>query len=301
MSTSEKRTEQRAVIKFCAMSGMTPTDTWKFLNQKEGVHNCSRTLVFDWHKRFREGQTEITDSARSGRPGNDQRLIQDVKDVIAKDRRKSIDYIPPGFVIELLLTDENKATRVDASREFLRRCDRDGERFLRRIITTDETWVNFYVPESKRESMVWKRPSSPPPQEGENMQAGKESYVVRGDLTNAIRKKRAGCDVENFIFHQDNAPAHRADETLLTIDFLGYERLRHPPYSPDLAPLDFCVFPRLKADLRGRSFDTEDEIKYAVRSAIRSYTPEWYADIYRKWVQRHSKCIEHNGDYFEKA
>jgi hypothetical protein len=75
------------------MSGMTPTDTWKFLNQKEGVHNCSRTLVFDWHKRFREGQTEITDSARSGRPGNDQRSIKNMKDVIAKDRRKSIDDI----------------------------------------------------------------------------------------------------------------------------------------------------------------------------------------------------------------
>jgi hypothetical protein len=53
MSTSEKRTEQRAVMKFCAMFWMTPTDSWKFLNQKEGVHKCSRTLVFDWHKRFR--------------------------------------------------------------------------------------------------------------------------------------------------------------------------------------------------------------------------------------------------------
>ena len=93
MSTSEQRTEQRAVIKFCAMSGMTPTDTWKFMNQKEGVRNCSRTIVFDWHKRFRDGQTEITDSARSGRPGNDQRSIQDVKDVIAKYRRKLTDDI----------------------------------------------------------------------------------------------------------------------------------------------------------------------------------------------------------------
>ncbi|XP_060601264.1 protein GVQW3-like [Ruditapes philippinarum] len=206
MSTSEKRTEQRVVIQLCAMSGMTPTDTWKFLNQKEGVHNCSRTLVFDWHKSFREGQTEITDSARSGRPGNDQRSIRDVIDVIAKHRRKSIDDIADTFGLWLchgtvhiivtkdlnmnkvcarwvprLLTDENKATRVDASREFLRRYDRDGERFLRPIITTDETWTNFYDPESKQESMV-----------------------VRRDLTNAIRKKRAGCDIENLIFHQDN-------------------------------------------------------------------------------------------------
>ncbi|XP_060594070.1 protein GVQW3-like, partial [Ruditapes philippinarum] len=149
------------------MSGMTPTDTWKFLNQTEGVHNCSKTLVFDWHKRFREGQTEITDNARSGRPCNDQRSIQDVKDHIAKDGRKSIDDIADtvglcdGTVHKIvtkdlnmnkvcarwvpgLLTDENKATRVDASRECLRRYDRDGERFLRHIITTDETWVNFY-------------------------------------------------------------------------------------------------------------------------------------------------------------
>ena len=180
---------------------MTPTDTWKFLNQKEGVHNCSRTLVFDWHKRFREGQTEITDSARSGRPGNDQRSIQDVKDVIAKDRRKSIDDIADtvglchGTVHKIvtkdlnmnkvcarwvprLLTDENKATRVDASREFLRRYDRDGERFLRRIITTDETWVNFYDPESKRESMVWRRPSSPPPTKAKTCKSAKKVMYI---------------------------------------------------------------------------------------------------------------------------
>jgi histone-lysine N-methyltransferase SETMAR len=76
-----------------------------------------------------------------------------------------------------LLTDENKATRVDASREFLRRYVRDGERFLRRIITTDETWVNFYDLESKQESMVWKRPSSPPPKKAKPLQDGEESYV----------------------------------------------------------------------------------------------------------------------------
>ncbi|XP_060582795.1 uncharacterized protein LOC132739160 [Ruditapes philippinarum] len=106
--------------------------------------------------------------------------------------------------------------------------------------------------------MVWKRPSSPPPKKAKTCKSAKkvmyiffmdcqgmllqhavprsatvnkEYYqkVVRRDLTNAIRKKRAGCDIENLISHQDNAPAHRADKTLLTIDFLGYERLCHPP------------------------------------------------------------------------
>ncbi|XP_052814036.1 histone-lysine N-methyltransferase SETMAR-like [Mya arenaria] len=159
-------------------------------------------------------------------------------------------------------------TRIEASEKFLQRWRKEGGRFLSSIITTDETWVNFYDPEMKRESMVGQR-----------------------HLTNALRKKRPDCEIEDLIFHQDNAPAHRAEDTLLTIDFLGYERLQHPPYSPDLAPMDFCVFPRLKADLRGRRFKSEDEMKFAVRSAIRSYEKEWYADIFEKWVDRHRKCM----------
>ena len=47
--------------------------------------------------------------------------------------------------------------------------------------------------------------------------------------------------------------SHRATDTLLTINFLGYERINHAPYSPDLAPMDFAVFPRLKDELRGRT------------------------------------------------
>jgi histone-lysine N-methyltransferase SETMAR len=124
-----------------------------------------------------------------------------VKGVIAKDRKKSIDDIADtvglyhGTVHKIvtkdlnmnkvcarwvprLLTDENKATRVDASREFLRRYDRDGERFLRRIITTNETWVNFYDPESKRESMVRKRPSSPPPKKAKTCKSTKKVMYI---------------------------------------------------------------------------------------------------------------------------
>lgn len=123
---------------------------------------------------------------------------------------------------------------------------------------------------------------------------------MRRDLTNALRKKRPNCEIENLIFHQDNAPPHRSEETVMTIDFLGYERLQHPPYSPDLAPMDFAVFPRLKAELRGRRFDSEDELKYAVRTSVRSFEKEWYATVYQNWVKRHEKCIQCRGDYFEK-
>lgn len=124
--------------------------------------------------------------------------------------------------------------------------------------------------------------------------------VIRRHLLNAIRKKRPGAEVENLLFHQDNAPPHRAVETLLTIDFLGFERINHAPYSPDLAPMDFAVFPQLKSDLRGRSFSDIEELRMAVRTAVSAYDKSWYSDIYHNWLQRLRKCITHGGEYFEK-
>ena len=42
--------------------------------------------------------------------------------------------------------------------------------------------------------------------------------VIRRDLVNSIRKKRPGKEIEDFLLHQDNAPAHRADSTVLELD-----------------------------------------------------------------------------------
>jgi len=54
--------------------------------------------------------------------------------------------------------------------------------------------------------------------------------------------------------HHDNAPAHF---TALVQDFLAKHHITHvcqPPYSPDLAPCDFWLFPNIKLPLKGRRF-----------------------------------------------
>ena len=56
--------------------------------------------------------------------------------------------------------------------------------------------------------------------------------------------------MELDILQQDNAPPHRAQSTLLEIYLLGFERLEHRPYSPDLAPIDFDSSPRTEKELR---------------------------------------------------
>ena len=124
--------------------------------------------------------------------------------------------------------------------------------------------------------------------------------VIQRQLQNAIQKKRPDAEIENFIFHQDNTPAHRAKNTLLTINSIGFERIKHSPYSPDCPPMDFAVFPELKKDLRGKRFADLQEQRMAVRKAVSRHDKIWNKDIYYKWVARHRKCIADKGEYFEK-
>ncbi len=121
-------------------------------------------------------------------------------------------------------------------------------------------------------------------------------------MVHALRKKRRHLadNLENVVLHQDNAPSHTAVHTQLEIDVLGFQRVEHPPYSPDLAPLDFAYFPKLKSHLRGNHFQDRDETRYAIRNCNRCLDAEWYRGVYDKWVKRHQKCINHAGDYFEK-
>ena len=88
-------------------------------------------------------------------------------------------------------------------------------------------------------------------------------------------------------FQQDNAPVHNS---ILVTDYLtkmGIKTVRHPPYSPDLAPCDFWLFPKL----RGCRYETIEEMKEAVTKVIDTLTQEDFHGY---------KCIVAEGDYFER-
>ncbi|GBO28562.1 hypothetical protein AVEN_190319-1 [Araneus ventricosus] len=85
--------------------------------------------------------------------------------------------------------------------------------------------------------------------------------TTQSDVGGEIRRKRPEKWAANdwFLLH-DNAPPHRA---LIVKNYLATHRvttLEHPPYSPDLAPTDFYLFPRLKMKLKGHRFVDSDEV-----------------------------------------
>ena len=103
-----------------------------------------------------------------------------------------------------------------------------------------------------------------------------------------------------MLFHHDNAPSHWASTTQEMIDRRSIEVLGQPPYSPDLPPCDFFLFPTLKKILRGRQSDDVADLQRAVQSAIAYLGPSAYKNCFCSWVKRCRKCISFKGEYFEK-
>ena len=84
----------------------------------------------------------------------------------------------------------------------------------------------------------------------------------------------------------------------LVTDYLtkmGIKTVPQPPYSPDLAPCDFWLFPML----RGYRYETIEEMKDAVTKVIDTLTQEDFHVALKKLLEWYNKCIAAGGDYFE--
>ncbi|GFR64422.1 histone-lysine N-methyltransferase SETMAR [Elysia marginata] len=61
-----------------------------------------------------------------------------------------------------MLTNEVKMQRKTTCAELLKN-EEEGEEFIQRIVTGDESWVHHYDPDIKRQSMEYRHKSSPSP------------------------------------------------------------------------------------------------------------------------------------------
>ena len=76
---------------------------------------------------------------------------------------------------------------------------------------------------------------------------------------------------------------------------MGIKTVRHPPYSPDLAPCDLWLFPKL----RGCCYETIGEMKEAVTKVIVTLTQGDFHRAFQKALERYKKCFAAGEDYFE--
>ena len=76
---------------------------------------------------------------------------------------------------------------------------------------------------------------------------------------------------------------------------MGIKTVPHHPYSLDLAPCDFWLFPKL----RGYRYETIEKMKEVVTKVIDTLTQEDFHEDFQKLLERYNKCIAAGGDYFE--
>jgi hypothetical protein len=220
-----------------------------------------------------------------------------------------------------------KQRRMDVANEMLSVVQNDST-FMKRIITGDETWVYEYDMETEQQSSEWVFPGEPklkkPRQSKSKIKAlltvffdyrgvvhyeflptgktvNKEYYLeVMRRLCNAIRRKRPDLWVENsWILHHDNAPAHTS---MLIRNYLAKHSTNmapQAPYSPDMAPCDFFLFPKLKLPLRGKRFETLEAVKENATKELKAIPISAYEKCFKDWLKRWHMCIASNGDYFE--
>ena len=98
---------------------------------------------------------------------------------------------------------------------------------------------------------------------------------------------------------RDNAHVH---SVIRVRQFLAQQMvavLDHPSYYPDLAPVDFFLFPLLKATIKGARFADVNAIKDGVTAVLRSISQEAFADCFRKLYERCQTCVVADDYYFE--
>ena len=116
-------------------------------------------------------------------------------------------------------------------------------------------------------------------------------------------RKREACvrpGIEcTWMLHNDNAPCHTA---VSSNEFLAEKNIPvvpQPPYSPDLSPCDFFLFPWLKNNLKGRHFGTLDNIQKSIANELKGIPAEASQHCYEQWKQRLLRCVAAQGNYSE--
>lgn len=224
------------------------------------------------------------------------------------------------------LSEEQKAARVDWCRSILKCYNGGKSKAVYNMVSGDESWIYSYEPERKHQSAVWVFDDEVKPTKvvrsrsvSKKMVASfvskkghvatiplEEQRTVTADwyitvcLPEVLAELRQGNPRRRVILHHDNASSHTAHKTTKFLNDENVELMSHPPYSPDLSPNDFFTFPRIKDLLRGQRFENPEAAVEAYKSAILAMPTSNWNYCFNDWFKRMQKCIECNGEYFEK-
>jgi transposase len=75
--------------------------------------------------------------------------------------------------------------------------------------------------------------------------------------------------------------------------------LEHPAYSPDLAPNDFFLFPKIKEILKGRHFDNIDDIRSNTTAPLKAIPQNQFQNCFEGWTRHWHQSMASQEEYLE--
>jgi len=325
--------EFRVVIKHYFMKGKTPQETKEKLDKHYGDSAPSIRTVYKWFQNFRSGHMGTSDAERSGRPVEvtTQEIIDKIHDMVMDDRRVKVREIASAVGISNERVHNILHKHLDMKKLSARWVPRlltlDQKR-NRRFVTVNETWIHYYTSETKKQSKQWVIKGESAPKKAKTVySAGKImatvfwdsqeiiliDYLEKGTtitgayyssllnrLKTELQEKRPRLAHKKVLFHHDNAPAHTSAIVVAKLMEIGFQLVSHPPYSPDLAPSDYYLFPNLKKWLAGKRFYSNEEVIAETSGYFSDLDKSYYSERINKLEQRWTKCISLKGDYVKK-
>jgi hypothetical protein len=99
------------------------------------------------------------------------------------------------------------------------------------------------------------------------------------------------------VVHLDIYSAHTSQASRDWLEEHDMRRMPQPPYSPDLAPSDFYLFPTVKEKLERTQVADEDQFFESLQAILRGIDREKLKRVFQTWVQRVQEISEGNGGY----
>ncbi|CAF1130283.1 unnamed protein product [Rotaria sordida] len=299
MSFQLSREQFRTMILYDWKIGLTYKDSHARLVQAWGKQAPSDHTVFNWFREFQRDNFSVQDAPRSGRPSTsvNEQTIDAVRKIIEDDPHSTYQQIEN--ILGISSTANNSIIHDYLNLKFYHYDPELKEQPKVWMSTTDPRPTKIHRTKSagKRMAAIFFMKSglikSVPLETGTTVNASWYVNTCLPQVFKAVSERRETRGLRGLIFHDDNARPHRA---WITNEFLlenHVEQYPNPPYSPDLSPYGFFFFPKLKNQLRGIRFNDDNEMLTALQQAIDSLTKE-------DWFIRMHKCIDTEGQYFEK-
>ncbi|GFU79342.1 putative DD34D transposase [Trichonephila clavipes] len=242
---------------------------------------------------FKEGRESVEDDSHAGHPSSSRTADnkQHVRHLLNTDRRLSVCMIAeqPGMdkmVVHKIISEDLAMRKICAK--------------LVPKVLTDVQKQNreTYDPETKRQSSEWHTPQSPRQKKARMSKSRMKAmlivffdkngvvhseFVPEGQTVNGTfyvevlkRLKRRVNRVRpkisaNWKLHHDNAPSHPCFVVTEHLTKNGIVTIPQPPYSSDLSPADFLLFPKMKTALKGCHHGTLDNNKRACTHALKVF------------------------------